>query len=172
MGIHNSCRGRTPSSRSGCFHQWGLVQPHVNGGDGLDWGECLRESKCPGYALGDCPFQSDYSDCQCQSNQHECCLDGLRKSTLNLQQFNGFAAHINNTILMLNDIWNGLVNDIENTKRRFDELEAASMTTNEHLNDGLSAVLKSVDKLEIKGHSLQAMYDDMQTLVNTQERRI
>ena len=46
------------------------------------------------------------------------------------------------------------------------------MATNEHLNDGLSAVLKSVDKLEIKGRSLQAMYDDMWTLVNVQERRI
>ena len=73
---------------------------------------------------------------------------------------------------MLNDIWNGLVNDVENTKRCFDELEGASMATNERLNDGLSAVLKSVEKLEIKGRSLQAMYGDMQTLVNTQERRI
>ena len=74
--------------------------------------------------------------------------------------------------MLLNDIWNGLVNDIENTKRRFDELEAASLATNERLNNGLSAVLKLVDKLEIKGRSLQAMYDDMQTLVNAQERRI
>ena len=74
--------------------------------------------------------------------------------------------------MLLNDIWNGLVNNIENTKRRFDELEAASLATNDCLNDGLSAVLKSVDKLEIKGHSLQAMYDDMRTLVNAQERRI
>ena len=65
-----------------------------------------------------------------------------------------------------------MVNDVENTKRRFDELEAASMATNERLNDGLSAVLKSVDKLEIKGHSLQAMYNDMRTLGNVQERRI
>ena len=73
---------------------------------------------------------------------------------------------------MLNDIWNGLVNDVKSTKRRFDELEAASMTTNERLNDGLSAMLKSVDKLEIKGHSLQAMYDDMRALVNVQEHRI
>ena len=46
------------------------------------------------------------------------------------------------------------------------------MATNERLNDGLSAVLKSVDKLEIKGCSLQAMYNDMRTLVNAQERRI
>ena len=46
------------------------------------------------------------------------------------------------------------------------------MATNERLNDGLSAVLKSVDTLEIKGHSLQAMYNDMRTLVNAQECRI
>ena len=72
----------------------------------------------------------------------------------------------------MNDIWNGLVNDVENTKRRFDELEAASLATNERLNGGLLAVLRSVDKLEIKGCSLQAMYDDMQTLVNAQECRI
>ena len=91
---------------------------------------------------------------------------------LSLGQLNGFAAHIDSTIQMLNDIWNGLVNDVENTKRCFDELEAASMATNEHLNDGLSAVLKSVDKLEIKGRSLQAMYNDMQILVNAQEHRI
>ena len=91
---------------------------------------------------------------------------------LNLRQFNGFAARINHTIQMLNDIWNGLVNDVKNTKRHFDELEAASMATNEHLNDGLSAMLKSVDKLEIKGRSLQAMYDDMRILVNMQEHRI
>ena len=65
-----------------------------------------------------------------------------------------------------------MVNNIENTKRRFDELEAASLATNDRLNDGLSTVLKSVDKLEIKGRSLQAMYDDMWTLVNAQERRI
>ena len=80
---------------------------------------------------------------------------------LKLEQFNSFAAHINSTIQMLNNIWNGLVNDVENTKRRFNELEAASTATNEHLNDGLSAVLKSMDKLDTKGHSLCAMYDDM-----------
>ena len=91
---------------------------------------------------------------------------------LNLGQFNGFAAHIDSTIQMLNDIWNGLVDHVKNTKRCFDELEAASMATNERLNDGLLALLKSMDKLEIKGCSLQAMYDNMRILVNTQERRI
>ena len=72
----------------------------------------------------------------------------------------------------MNDLWNGLVNHVENTKRCFDELEAALLVTDERLNDGLSAVLRSVDKLEIKGRSLQAMYDDMWTLVNAQEHRI
>ena len=55
-------------------------------------------------------------------------------------------------------------------------MEAASMATNERLNDGLLAMLKSMDKLEVKGHSLQAMYDDMwilmNVLVNVQEHRI
>ena len=46
------------------------------------------------------------------------------------------------------------------------------MATNDRLNDRLSAVLKSVDKLEVKGCSLQAMYNDMRTLVNAQECRI
>ena len=46
------------------------------------------------------------------------------------------------------------------------------MATNDCLNDGLSAVLKLVDKLEVKGCSLQAMYDDMRILVNAQECRI
>ena len=91
---------------------------------------------------------------------------------LRLGQFNGFTACINSTIQMLNDIWNGLVNDIENTKRCFDELEAASMVTNERLNDGLLAIIKSMDKLETKGCSLCAMYDDMWTLVNAQECKI
>ena len=91
---------------------------------------------------------------------------------LKLGQFNGFAACINSTIQMLNNIWNGLVNDVENTKRRFDELEAASTVTNEHLNDGLLAVIESVYKLETKGCSLCALYDGMQTLVNAQECKI
>ena len=96
----------------------------------------------------------------------------MRESTLKLGQFNGFAAHINSTIQMLNNIWNGLVNDIKNTKRRFNELEAALTVTNECLNNGLSAVIKSMDKLETKGHSLRAMYNDLWTLVNVQECKI
>ena len=96
----------------------------------------------------------------------------MRESMLKLGQFNGFAACINSTIQMLNDVWNGLVNDIKNTKRCFNELEAALTATNEHLNDGLLAVLKSMDKLETKGCSLQAMYNNMWILVNVQEHRI
>ena len=91
---------------------------------------------------------------------------------LKLGQFNGFMARIDSTIQMLNNIWNGLVNNVENTKRCFNELEAASTATNDCLNNGLSAMIKSVDKLETKGYSLHAMYDDMRTLVNVQEHKI
>ena len=65
---------------------------------------------------------------------------------LRLEQFNGFATHINSTILMLNSIWNGLVNDVKATKKCYEELEAAMMTTNNHLNDGTSALDARVDQ--------------------------
>ena len=50
---------------------------------------------------------------------------------LRLEQFNGFTAHINSTILMLNDVWNSLVYDVKATKKCYDELEAAMMMTND-----------------------------------------
>ena len=62
---------------------------------------------------------------------------------------------------MLNDIWNGLINDVEGTKRCFNELEAASMMANGRLNGGSLVVIKSMDTLETKKHSLHAMYNDM-----------
>ena len=73
---------------------------------------------------------------------------------------------------MLNNIWNRLVNNVEGAKSCFDELAMAVTMTNERLNDGISALIKSIDKLETKGHSLRAMYDDMWTLVNAQEHKI
>ena len=41
---------------------------------------------------------------------------------------------------MLNDVWTSLVNKVDATKRRYKELEAAMMTMNDHLNDGISAL--------------------------------
>ena len=73
---------------------------------------------------------------------------------------------------MSNDLWNGLVNDVEATKRCYDELEATSMSANKHLNNRLSAVIKSVDALETKGCSLHSLYDNMCILVNAHEHKI
>ena len=73
---------------------------------------------------------------------------------------------------MLNDIWNGLVNEVETVKRHYNELETTLMTANECLNNGLSAVIKSVDALETKGRSLHNMYNNMQVMVNAQEHKI
>ena len=62
---------------------------------------------------------------------------------------------------MLNDIWNSLVNDVEATKKRYEELEAAMMTTNDHLNDGISALDIRVDKCEDQHCTLCNMMEDV-----------
>ena len=89
---------------------------------------------------------------------------------LRLEQFNGFTAHIDSTILMLNDIWNSLVNDVEATKKRYEELEAAMMTTNDHLNDGISALDVRVDKCKDQHCTLCNMMEDVQATINKQQR--
>ena len=69
---------------------------------------------------------------------------------------------------MLNDIWNGLVNDVEATKKCYKELEAAMTTTNNHLNDGISALDARVDKCEDKHRTLHNVMEDVQATVNKQ----
>ena len=80
---------------------------------------------------------------------------------LRLEQFNGFAARIDSTILMLNDIWNGLVNDVKATKKCYKELEAAMTTTNNHLNNRISALDARVDKCEDKHRTLRNVMEDV-----------
>ena len=70
---------------------------------------------------------------------------------------------------MLNDIWNGLVNDVEATKKRYKELEAAMMMTNDHLNDRISALDTRVDKCEDKHHTLRNVMEDVQATINKQQ---
>ena len=89
---------------------------------------------------------------------------------LRLEQFNGFTTHIDSTILMLNNIWNGLVNDVKATKKRYEELEAAMTTTNDHLNDGILALDARVDKCEDKHCTLHNVMEDVQATVNKQQR--
>ena len=70
---------------------------------------------------------------------------------------------------MLNNIWNGLVNDIEATKKRYEELEAAMMMTNNCLNNGISALDARVDKCEDKHRTLRNVMEDIWATVNKQQ---
>ena len=91
---------------------------------------------------------------------------------LRLEQFNGFAAHIDSTILMLNDIWNSLVNDVETTKKRYEELEAAMTMMNDCLNDGILALDARVDKCEDKHRILCNLMEDIRATVNKQQHQM
>ena len=73
-------------------------------------------------------------------------------------------------ILMLNDIWNGLVNNVEATKKRYEELEAAMMMMNDCLNDGISALDTRVDKCEDKHRTLHDVMGDVRATVDKQQR--
>ena len=71
---------------------------------------------------------------------------------------------------MLNDIWTSLVNEVEATKKHYKELEAAMMTMNNCLNDGISALDTRVDKCEDKHHTLHNMMEDIRATINKQQR--
>ena len=70
---------------------------------------------------------------------------------------------------MLNDVWTSLVNKVDTTKRRYEELEAAMMTMNDCLNDGISTLDARVDRCEDKHHTLRNMMEDVQATVNKQQ---
>ena len=93
----------------------------------------------------------------------------MRELILRLEQFNGFTACIDSTILVLNNIWNGLVNDTKATKKHYEELEAAMTTTNDRLNDGISALDTRVDKCKDKHCTLCNMMEDIWAMVNKQQ---
>ena len=73
---------------------------------------------------------------------------------------------------MLNDIWSNLVNKVEATKKRYEELEAAMMTTNDHLNDGISTLDARLDRLEDSFRTIRNMQEDVRVTVNKQQRQI
>ena len=91
---------------------------------------------------------------------------------LRLEQFNGFTACINSTILMLNNIWNGLVNDVKATKKCYDKLETAMMTMNDHLNDGVSALDAKLDRLEDSFWTIRNVQEDVHITINKQQHQI
>ena len=51
---------------------------------------------------------------------------------------------------MLNDVWTSLVNEVDATKKHYEELEVAMMMTNNHLNDGISTLDARMNKGEDK----------------------
>ena len=70
---------------------------------------------------------------------------------------------------MLNDVWTSLVNEVEATKKRYEELEATMTTTNNHLNDGTSTLDARVDKGEDKHRTLRNVMEDVRATVNKQQ---
>ena len=73
---------------------------------------------------------------------------------------------------MLNDIWSNLVNEVEATKKRYEELEAAMTITNDRLNDGITALDTRLDRLEDRFQTIHNVQDNVCTTVNKQQRQI
>ena len=70
---------------------------------------------------------------------------------------------------MLNNVWTSLASEVKATKKYYKELEAAMTTTNDCLNDGISALDARVDKCEDKHHTLHNMMEDVWATVNKQQ---
>ena len=75
-------------------------------------------------------------------------------------------------IQMLNDVWTSLVNEVEATKKRYKELEAAMTTTNNCLNDGISTLNARLNRLEDSFRTICNMQEDVCVTINKQQRRI
>ena len=80
-----------------------------------------------------------------------------------------YTAWTDGTIQMLNDVWTRLVNEVNTTKRHYEELEAAMTTTNNHLNDGISVLDARVGKCEDKHRTLRNVMEDVRATVDKQQ---
>ena len=69
---------------------------------------------------------------------------------------------------MLSDVWTSLVNEVSATKRHYKELEATLTTTNNCLNDGISALDSRVDKWEDKFCILHNIVEDVRCRASEQ----
>ena len=87
-------------------------------------------------------------------------------------QFNVYTAQTDRTIQVLNDIWSNLVDEVEPSKKRYEELETAMTTTNNRLNDGISALDARLDCLEDRFRVIRNVQDNVCTTVNKQQRTI
>ena len=91
---------------------------------------------------------------------------------LTFGQFYVYAAQTDSKIQMLNNIWSNLVNEVEAAKKHYEELEGTMTVTNEHLNDGISALDARLDRLEDRFWTICNVQDDVRTTVNKQQRQI
>ena len=73
---------------------------------------------------------------------------------------------------MLNDIWNGLVNEVEAAKEHCDNLEGSMIQANDCLNNEISALIERVDKLEGKFCTIHNWYEDLWVKFNSQQHTI
>ena len=73
---------------------------------------------------------------------------------------------------MLNNIWSNLVDEVEASKKRYEELETAMTTTNDRLNDGISALDTRLDHLEDRFRVYRNVQEDVCATVNKQQRTI
>ena len=73
---------------------------------------------------------------------------------------------------MLSDVWTNLVSKVKATKKCYNDLEAAATTTNDFLNNGLSALLNCVDKLEDKFRTTHNCFEDIRVTLNNQQHKM
>ena len=73
---------------------------------------------------------------------------------------------------MLNNIWTSPVNEVDATKRHYEELETTMTMTNDHLNNGISALDSRVDEWEDKFHILHNIVEDIWTTINKQQHKM
>ena len=83
-----------------------------------------------------------------------------------------YATCMDGTIQMLNDVWNSLVNEVEATKKCYNNLEASMVTMSNCLNDGILALPNRVDKLEDKFHTIHNCFEGVQVTLNNQQHKM
>ena len=73
---------------------------------------------------------------------------------------------------MLNDIWSSLLNEVKATKKCYEVLEAAMTTTNDRLNNGITALNTRFDRLEGSFQTICNVQEDVHVTINKQQHQI
>ena len=73
---------------------------------------------------------------------------------------------------MLNDMWNSFVNEVETTKKYYEDLEGNIVQANANLNDGIDTLLKCVNSLKKKQCIMESCYNDLCNKFDEQQHTI